>query len=100
MGAFEAPREKWSMLADVIFLNVGVNGGGTVPVPFAPGLNIDGDGNASVKTQGWVLDLIGRYNYRQSPIARIDLLARARYQGLQLDFGLGIAARLFRTARG
>lgn len=88
------------MLADVNYLNVGVNGGGTVPVPFAPGSNIDGGVNASVKTQGWILDLIGRSNYWQSPKARIDLLARARYPGLQIDFGLGIAARLFRSARG
>ncbi len=77
------------MLADVNYLNVGVNGGGTVPVPFAPGSNIDGGVNASVKTQGWILDLIGRSNYWQSPKARIELLARPAIQGCRSTSGWG-----------
>jgi len=32
MGAFEVRKGKWSVLADVLYLNVGANGGGEVPV--------------------------------------------------------------------
>ena len=90
MGAFEARKGKWSMLADVIYLNVGANNSARVPVPVAPDVNIDV--NASVETTGWVLDFIGGYNLWQTPEASLDVLAGARYLDLKLDFSLGLAA--------
>jgi hypothetical protein len=92
MGAFEARKAKWSMLADVIYLNVGANNAGKVAVPVAPDSSVDIDVNASVKTRGWVLDFIGGYNLWQTSEASLDLLAGARYLDLNLDFGLGLAA--------
>jgi hypothetical protein len=92
MGAFEARKGKWSMLADVIYLNVGANNGAKVPVPVAPGSGIDVAVNASVETKGWVLDFIGGYNLWQTPGASLDVLAGARYLDLKLDFSLGLAA--------
>jgi len=92
MGAFEARKDKWSMLADVIYLNVGANNSGTVPVAVAPDTDVDIDVNASVETKGWVLDLIGGYTLWQSPDAILDVLAGARYLDLKLDFSLGLAA--------
>jgi hypothetical protein len=90
MGAFEARKDKWSLLADVVYLNVGANNSGKVPVPVAPDSNVEVDVAASVKTKGWVLDLVGGYTLWQTPEARLDLLAGARYLDLQLDFGLGL----------
>jgi hypothetical protein len=90
MGAFEARNSRWSMLADVVYLNVGVNDGATVPVQLAPGLSIDA--KTSVKAKGWVLDFIGGYNLWRSPEAALDLLAGARYLDLKLDFGLTLDA--------
>ncbi len=93
MGNFEARRDKWSMLADVIYLNVGANNSGKVPVAVAvgAGTNVDVKVNTSVETKGWVLNFIGGYNLWQSPEVSIDLLAGARYLDLQLDFGLSAA---------
>jgi hypothetical protein len=94
MGAFEVRKDKWSMLADVVYLNVGANNAGRVPVevPVAPDSTIDVDVSARVKTRGWALDFIGGYNLWQTPAASLDLLAGARYLDLRLDFGLGLAA--------
>ena len=91
MGNFEARRDKWSMLADVIYLNVGANNSGKVPVAVAPGTNVDVKVNASVETKGLVLNFIGGYTLWQTPEASLDLLAGARYLDLQLDFGLSAA---------
>jgi hypothetical protein len=90
MGAFEARKDKWSMLADVIYLNVEANNSGKVALPVAP--DVDVDMNASVETTGWVLDFIGGYHLWQTPEASLDLLAGARYLDLKLDFSLGLAA--------
>ena len=89
MGAFEARKDKWSMLADVIYLNVGANDSATVPLQVAPGASADV--RASVKTKGWVLNLLGGYTLWQTPEANLDLVAGARYLDLTLDFGLGLA---------
>jgi len=99
MGAFEARKDQWSLLADVIYLNVGANNSGKVPVQVAPDSNVDVKVNASVKTKGWVLDLIGGYTLWQTPEASLDLLAGARYLDLQLDFGLGLGVEPYAPAR-
>ncbi len=91
MGNFEARRDKWSMLADVVYLKVGANNSGKVPVAVAPGTNVDVKVDASVETKGLVLNVIGGYTLWQTPEASLDLLAGARYLDLQLDFGLGAA---------
>lgn len=92
------------MLADVIYLDVGANNSGKIPVAVAPGANVKVD--ASVETKGWVLNFIGGYTLWQTPEASLDLLAGARYLDLQLDFGLGAAvgpnvrARTFSASDG
>ena len=92
MGSFEARRGKWSALADVIYLNAGVNGGGTVPVRRVADPGTVVDVGASVKTRGWVSQVLGGYNLWQTPEASLDVVAGIRYLELDLDFGLGLAA--------
>jgi hypothetical protein len=99
MGAFEARKAKWSLLADVIYLNVGANGDGKVPVPIAPDSSVDVKVSADVKTKGWVLNLIGGYNLWSNPHAAVDVLAGARYLDLTLDFGLALGAGPYAAAR-
>jgi hypothetical protein len=97
MGAFEARKSRWSFLTDVIYLNVGANGSGTVPVAIGPGTRVGV--NASVKTKGWVLDFIGGYNLWNAPQGSLDMIAGARYLDLKLDFGLGVGAGPYTAAR-
>jgi hypothetical protein len=90
MGALEVRKSQWSFLTDVIYLNVGADGAGEVPVAAAPGSNLRVKVDADVKTKGWVLNLLGGYNLWQSEQGSVDLIAGARYLDLQLDFGLGL----------
>jgi hypothetical protein len=95
MGALEGRKSQWSFLADVIYLNVGANESGEVPVPAAPGSDLRVKVNTDVKTKGWVLNLLGGYNLWQSGQGSLDLVAGARYLDLKLDFGLGLGVGPF-----
>lgn len=99
MGDFEARRAGWSFLADVIYLNVGADGDGEVPVPVAPDSNLRIKVDADVKTKGWVLNLLGGYNFWTSEQGALDVIAGARYLDLKLDFGLGLNAGPLARAR-
>lgn len=95
MGAFEARRGPWSALADVLYLNVGANGGADVPVRLPSeadfGLKVDG----AVKVRGWVLSFLGGYSAYASPQVRVDLIGCLRYLETKLDFNLGLSGRPF-----
>jgi len=91
MGAFEARRGQWSFGADLVYLNVGANDNGTVPLRRASGATADLDVAASVETRGRVLNLTGAYNLVDTEKASLDVLAGARYLDLELDFSLALA---------
>jgi hypothetical protein len=93
MGAFEARKGKWSALADVLYLNVGANGGGEVPLtgPLGRPLGIEAD--ASLKLRGWVLGAVGGYNVYDTSQASVDLLAGLRYLEMKSSFGLSLEGR-------
>jgi len=99
MGSFEARKSQWSLLADVIYLNVGADGDGEVPVPVAPNSNVRIKVDADVKTKGWVLNLLGGYNVGQTEQGSLDVIAGARYLDLKLDFGLGLELGRFARSR-
>ena len=52
MGAFEARRDQWSILAEVLYLNVGANKGGEVPVTTPSGENRGLKVDAGIKVRG------------------------------------------------
>ena len=93
MGAFEVRKSKWSALADVMYLNVGANDGGEVPLTTSSGASLDLKVDAGVKVRGWVLTFLGGYNVYDTPQASVDLIAGARYLELKLDFDLGLQGR-------
>ena len=95
MGNFEARRSEWSVLADVVYLNVGDDGDGRVPVTTRSGVTLPVKIDAGVKIKGWVLSLLGGYNVQDTEQASVDLIAGARYLGLTLDFDLGLQSQRF-----
>lgn len=99
MGAFEARQAHWSFLADVIYLNVGVDDGGTVPVRLQSGETVGVNIKAGVETKGWVLNLLGAYTVLANEQASLDVLAGARYLDLEVDFDLGLAAEGYGGSR-
>jgi len=92
MGAIEARRREWSLVADVIYLNVGGDGQGTVAVPIAPESPVLVDVDADVKARAWILNLHGAYNLLTSEQASLDVLAGARYLEMKIDFGVDLSA--------
>ena len=99
MGAFEARQRQWSFLADVIYLNVGADDSGTVPVRTRSGQTVAVDVKAEVETTGWVLNLLGAYNLFADQQVSLDVLAGARYLDLEVDFDLGLAAAGYGVAK-
>ena len=99
MGALEARRGPWSFLADVVYLNVGANDSATVPVAVQPGTVAKVDVDASFKSRGWVISLLGAYNVLATPQVSLDVLAGARYMELALGFDLGLAAAQYSVAK-
>lgn len=95
MGNVEARKSKWSLAADVIYLNVGADGGGSVPIASAPGLSVKVE--ADVKLRAWVLGFTGGYRVLQSQQATLDLIAGARY--LQVSTFLNTSEQLGPLAR-
>lgn len=93
MGAFEARKGRWSALADMLYLNVGANGGATVPLtgPLGQPLGIDAD--ASLELRGWVLGAVGGYRIYDTSQASVDLIAGLRYLEMKTSFDLGLEGR-------
>ncbi len=89
MGDFEVRKARWSLLADLIYLNVEADKSGSVPVPVLPGSNATVKVDADVKMKAWLLNLIGGYNVWQTEKGTLDLLAGARYFDLRLDLDIG-----------
>lgn len=89
MGTFEARKSKWSFAADIIYLNVGVDGGGTIPVTigsspdadFLAKVNVD----AHVDLRAWVQTYTGGYNLWQSERGTLDLIAGLRYLEIKVS---------------
>jgi hypothetical protein len=78
MGAFEARRGQWSGVADLLYLNVGANTGGEVPVTTPAGAQLGLKVDAGVKVRGWVLSFLGGYNLRDDEKLSLDVIAGAR----------------------
>jgi hypothetical protein len=93
MGAFEARKGKWSALTDVMYLNVGANGGGEVPLTGPQGRPLGIKADADVKVRGWVLSALGGYKVFETPRASVDLIAGIRYLELKAGFSLGLQGR-------
>ncbi len=49
MGDFEARKSKWSLAADLIYLNVGAGGGGSVPISEVPGVSFGVDADVKLR---------------------------------------------------
>lgn len=90
MGAFEARKGKWSLLADVIYLDLEADKTADVTLPIGPGIGVTTNTNANLK--GWVLQFGGSYNLLTKGKSRLDLLVGARYLDLDMDLVLSLQA--------
>lgn len=98
MGAYALRKGRWSGGLDVVYLNVGADADGSVPVQTRAGGVVAVA--ADVKTRGWVLDAFGARRLVQNQRFELDALVGVRYLELRLDFDLGLAAGRYSVAPG
>lgn len=102
MGDFEARKSKWSLAADLIYLNVGAGGGGSVPISVVSGASVEVD--ADVKLRAWVMNFTGGYNLWESERGTLDAIAGARYIEVKINLDptvrLGPFAKQLETTAG
>jgi hypothetical protein len=76
MAAFGAERGKWSVLADVIYLDVDDD----VEDDVQPGVQLKSLGGI----EGWIVNTVGQYRLLETERLTLNLLAGARYLWLEV----------------
>ncbi len=87
MGAFAARKNNWSLLADVVYLDLGVDKTVDLSVPVGL-IQIPVTASASLDMQGLVLHFVGGYNLYSEGKSRLDVIGGARYLDLDTDMFL------------
>lgn len=85
MGAFEARKSKWSLAADVIYLDASADNAGTIGATAIPN-------NADVLVQSWVVNLQGARTVFDEKPATVDVLLGARYLDLESKLKLSVGS--------
>lgn len=78
MGAFQARRDKWAIVSDVVYLKLSTDEGGKTTVPVGP-LNVPTRVDIGVEMTTWIVNLAGAYRVYQTDKYDVQLLAGARY---------------------
>jgi len=81
MGIIAAQKGKWTLLADIIYLNIHQETSSTANI-----IGIPSKINVDVKLKGFVSTLGVAYRIIDDDMTRLDLMAGARYFKLDLDF--------------
>ncbi len=81
MGAFAARKNKWSLLTDVIYMDLDVDKTADLSIPIGP-IQVPVTTSVSLDVEAWVLHFAGGYNLYSEGKSRLDLIGGARY----LDF--------------
>jgi len=85
MGNFVAQRDKWSILADIIYLDMSDSGNTTLPVDGRP-VNV----GASLGLTSWLLQGGIGYDLMQSDRGVIGVVGGVRYLTVDVDAGLSL----------
>lgn len=85
MGTFVARKSKWSLAADVIYLDIETDKTGTIGSTSIPV-------NANAEVTGWILNFHGARTVFQVERARVDILVGARYLDLDSTLKLRLGA--------
>lgn len=89
MGVFKARKNKWSVLADVIYLDLEADNTTELSIPIGPKV-IPVTTQTSLDMKGWVLQFAGGYNLYSEGKSRLDVVGGVRYLDLDMDLFLGL----------
>ena len=87
MGAFEARKNHWSFLTDVVYLDLGIANSVDLSIPIGP-VQVPVTTSTNLDLEAWVLHLAGGYELYSSDSSRLDLIVGARYLDLGMDLFL------------
>jgi hypothetical protein len=85
MGAFGATRDKWTLFADLIYLDVEDNTKSTVSVLGNPVRT-----KVDLTLKGFITTFGGAYRFLETDTTRLNVLAGARYLWLETDLDLNL----------
>jgi hypothetical protein len=83
MGTLEASRNDWSLIGDLVHMDVGASKNGSIPFPGPPTIVV----TAGVEITGWVPSFLGGHTVARTAQSVIELVGGARYLDIdtQLD---------------
>jgi hypothetical protein len=79
MGTYEARKNKWSFIGDLIYMDIGADEGATLP---------NGTVKVDLQLKGLVISMLGGYNFSHSNKNTTDFIFGARY--FDIDVGLDL----------
>jgi len=84
MGVFQARRDKWAIVSDVVYLKLSADEAGNTTIPIGP-LNVPTRVDIGVDMKTWIVNLAGSYRVYQTDKYDVQLLAGARYLSLDTE---------------
>jgi hypothetical protein len=85
MVTYKRDIGDWSLLLDVIYLDLGADKNGTVTLPTEDGGSVDIDVDADLNVKTWVGGLYGGYTFARNGVASHQFIAGVRYLSLDAD---------------
>ena len=87
MGAFAARKNNWSLLTDVIYLDLGVDNTTELSIPVGP-IQIPVTTRTNLDLQGLVVHFAGGYGLYSEGKSRLDVIGGVRYLDLDTELFL------------
>ena len=92
MGGVGARNGRWSIMTDVMYMDLKHENNGQVTVPVGPGVNIGT--NATLNFQSWLVTPAVGYAIVDTDRVRLDILGGARYLFLKPELDLEVSGPL------
>ena len=87
MGAFAARKNDWSVLADLIYLDLNASKSADLSIPVGP-IQIPATSGTNLDLKSLVLHFAGGYELHSESNSRVDLIGGVRYLDLDMDLFL------------
>jgi len=84
MGVFQARRDKWAIVSDVVYLKLSSDEAGNTTIPIGP-LNVPTRVDIGVEMKTLIVNLAGSYRVYQTDKFDVQLLAGVRYFSLDIE---------------
>jgi hypothetical protein len=87
MGSFAARKNKWALLTDFVYLDLGVDKTADLSIPIGP-IHVPVTSSVSLDLKGLVVHLAAGYSLYSEGASRLEVIGGARYLDLDTDMFL------------